>query len=83
MPTPSSPTVPRLPSDLEPDRDASHNVSNSSASPVEQLVALRDALNAAVRRANEAIRALKRQRREDRLLRATLASLRQLQDLAS
>ena len=54
MPTPASPKVPRHTSDPETDRDTSNDVSGSSPSPIEQLVALRDALNAAVRRANEA-----------------------------
>ena len=52
-------------------------------SPVEQLAMLRDSLKAAVQRTNETIRVLKRQRREDRLLKSTLSSLRQLQDIAS
>lgn len=54
-----------------------------SHSAVDPLVVLRDTLKSAVRQTNEAIRGLKRQKREHRLLKSTLASLRQLQGIAS
>ena len=51
----------------------------SGGSSLEQLIALRDALRAAVNQANELIRVQKRHNRESRLVQSTLASLRQLQ----
>jgi hypothetical protein len=52
-------------------------------SSLEQLIALRDALRAAVNQVNELIRVQKRANRESRLVQSTLASLRQLQKAAS
>lgn len=46
---------------------------------IEQAVALRTALLAAVQQTNELLRALKQQRRQDRLVASTLASLREIQ----
>ncbi|NLF73224.1 MAG: hypothetical protein GX575_29660 [Candidatus Anammoximicrobium sp.] len=58
-------------------------VKRSSASkrpsPIEQAIAFRDALRAAIVQANELIRSLKQQKREARLVQTTLASLKQLQ----
>ena len=51
----------------------------TSKSPVEQAIELRDALHVAARQANELARTLKRQRRQNRLVETTLASLKQLQ----
>ena len=51
-------------------------------SSLEQLIALRDALRAAVNQVNELIRVQKRANRESRLVQSTLASLRQLQKAA-
>jgi hypothetical protein len=48
--------------------------------PIEQAIALRDALRTAVVQANELIHSLKRQKREARLVQSTLASLRELQN---
>jgi hypothetical protein len=48
-------------------------------SPVEQAIALRDALHEAARQANELAHSLKRQRRQNRLVETTLESLKQLQ----
>ncbi|MCY2990611.1 MAG: hypothetical protein NTY19_22440 [Planctomycetota bacterium] len=55
----------------------------SGSSSLEQLIALRDTLRAAVNQANELIRVQKRHNRESRLVQSTLASLRQLQKVAS
>jgi len=52
-------------------------------SPIEQAIAFRDALRAAVVQANELIRSLKQQKREARLVQTTLASLRQLQKVGT
>jgi hypothetical protein len=49
------------------------------AGPIEQAAALRDSLRESVNKANELIRALKRQRQHSRLVATTLASLKQLQ----
>lgn len=46
---------------------------------IEQTIALRDALRVTVVQANELIRVLKQQKRESRIVRSTLDSLRQLQ----
>ena len=54
----------------------------SRGSSLEPLIALRDALRAAVNQANELIRLQKRTNRESRLVQSTLASLRQLQKAA-
>jgi hypothetical protein len=51
----------------------------TSKSPVEQAIELRDALHAVARQANELARSLKRQKRQNRLVETTLASLKQLQ----
>ena len=52
-------------------------------SPIEQAIAFRDALRAAVVQANELIRSLKQQKREARIVQSTLASLRQLQKVGT
>lgn len=81
-PTAGSAPSPR-PVRAETGRGATNGSSAPSRSAVEQLVALRDMLKAAVQQTNDAIRTLKRRHREDRLLRSTLSSLRQLQGIAS
>ena len=50
---------------------------------IEQTIALRDALRAAVVQANELIRTLKHQKRETRIVNSTLESLRQLQKVGA
>jgi hypothetical protein len=55
----------------------------SGGTSLEQLIALRDALRAAVNQVNDVIRVQKRANRESRLVQTTLASLRQLQKAAS
>ena len=47
--------------------------------PIEQAVALRNALRESLTKTNELIRSLKRQRRQSKLVATTLASLKQLQ----
>lgn len=82
MPAPTTATQ----SEPVPAANERHTTNGTSApvhSPVEQLETLRDSLKAAVSQTNDAIRTLKRQRREDRLLKTTLSSLRQLQGIAS
>jgi hypothetical protein len=51
----------------------------AAAGPIEQAVALRESLRVSVGKANELIRALKRQRQQSRLVQTTLASLKELQ----
>jgi len=48
---------------------------------IDQTIALREAQRSAVTQANELIRALKQQQRESRLVKNTLDSLRQLQQV--
>jgi hypothetical protein len=54
----------------------------SSGSSIEQAIALRDALLVAMKQANELARTLKQQRRHDRIVTNTLASLKALQKVA-
>jgi hypothetical protein len=54
----------------------------TSGGPIEQGIALRDALVTAARQANDLVRALKRQKRQDRIVANTLASLKALQKVA-
>lgn len=54
----------------------------ATGTPIEQVVALRDALRAAAGQANELIRSLKRQKRQARLVQSTLDSLKALQKAA-
>ena len=54
----------------------------TTSSPIEQAIFLRDALAVAVRRANELARSLKHQRRHERIVANTLASLKALQKVA-
>ncbi len=51
----------------------------ATGSSIEQAIALRDALLVAMRQANELARTLKRQRRQERIVANTLASLKVLQ----
>lgn len=55
---------------------------NVGGSPIEQTLALRDALRVTARQANELLRSLKRQKRQSRIVESTLASLKQLQKVA-
>lgn len=57
--------------------------SRGKGSAIEQIGALRDSLKTAVVQANDVIRSLKQQRREAKIVRSTLESLRQLQKVAS
>lgn len=52
---------------------------DSLTSPMEQALALRSELRNLASRANSLVRSLQQQRRQERLLRSTLASLKQLQ----
>jgi len=75
----------RVPMVVEPPRErarARRPAKKSGSSSLEQLIALRDALRAAVNQVNELIRVQKRANRESRLVQSTLASLRQLQKAA-
>jgi hypothetical protein len=51
----------------------------NSASPIEQAVAVRNALRETVAKTNELIRAINRHKKQSRLVQSTLASLKQLQ----
>ena len=55
---------------------------DSTISPIAQAVAVRTALREALAQTNELIRALKRDKRQGRLVASTLASLKQLQKVA-
>jgi hypothetical protein len=52
------------------------------ATPLEQAVALRDALRTVACQANNLVRALKHQKRQTRIVESTLASLKELQKVA-
>jgi hypothetical protein len=77
--TVSEPTTQSPPTDDKPVTKARRSSASKRPSPIEQAIAFRDALRAAVVQANELIRSLKQQRREARLVQTTLASLKQLQ----
>ena len=52
---------------------------NGSTSLIEQAESLRDSLQGSLSQTRELIAALKRQKKQSRLMKSTLASLRQLQ----
>ena len=79
----SEPTIQSLPTGEKPATKAKCSVASKKPSPIEQAIAFRDALRAAVVQANELIRSLKQQKRESRLVQTTLASLRQLQKVGT
>jgi hypothetical protein len=56
--------------------------SASNAGVLDQAIALRTALRNAAGQVGELVRTIKRQRKQDRILRSTLASLKQLQGVA-
>jgi hypothetical protein len=82
MPTTNT-TVPveKQPTTTKPAR-AKRPRAETTSSPIEQAIFLRDALAVAVRRANELARTLKHQRRHERIVASTLASLKALQKVA-
>ncbi len=51
--------------------------------PLDQAIALRDSLRNAASAAHQLVRSLKQQKRESRIVASTLASLKQLQKVAS
>jgi hypothetical protein len=57
--------------------------SRENCSSIEQAISLRDALRSVARQVNDLVRSLKRQKRNTRLIDNTLASLKQLQKVAS
>ena len=75
----SEPTTQSPPTGDKPVTKARRSSASKRPTPIEQAIAFRDALRAAVVQANELIRSLKQQRREARLVQTTLASLKQLQ----
>lgn len=75
----SEPTTQSAPTGDKPVTKARRSSASKRTSPIEQAIAFRDALRAAVVQANELIRSLKQQKREARLVQSTLASLKQLQ----
>jgi len=77
--TVSEPTTQTQTPGEKPATKAKRSSASKRPSPIEQAIAFRDALRAAVVQANELIRSLKQQRREARLVQTTLASLKQLQ----
>ena len=77
--TVSEPTTQSPPTGDKPVTKARRSSASKRPTPIEQAIAFRDALRAAVVQANELIRSLKQQRREARLVQTTLASLKQLQ----
>jgi len=77
--TVSEPTTQSPPTGEKPATKVRRSSASKRPSPIEQAIAFRDALRAAVVQANELIRSLKQQKREARLVQTTLASLKQLQ----
>ncbi|HPM85367.1 MAG TPA: hypothetical protein PLF81_31915 [Candidatus Anammoximicrobium sp.] len=77
--TVSEPVAQSPPTGEKPVTKAKRSSVSKRPSPIEQAIAFRDALRAAVAQANGLIRSLKQQRREARLVQTTLASLKQLQ----
>ncbi len=62
-----------------PATTAGQTQQESTAGALEQATALRTALRDAVNKTSELIRALKREQKQSRLVRSTLASLKQIQ----
>ena len=54
----------------------------TNAGPIEQAIALRDALRNAASAANLLVRSLKQHKRQNRIVQTTLESLKQLQKVA-
>jgi len=81
--TVSEPTTQSPPAGEKPVAKTKRSSASKRTSPIEQAIAFRDALRAAVVQANELIASLKRQKREARLVQSTLASLRQLQKVGT
>ncbi len=54
----------------------------TGAGPIEQAIALHDALRNSASAANQLVRALKQRQRQNRIVESTLASLKQLQKVA-
>ncbi|MCY2987617.1 MAG: hypothetical protein NTY19_07100 [Planctomycetota bacterium] len=77
--TVSEPTTQSPPTGDKTATKPKRSPASTRPSPIEQAIAFRDALRAAVVQANELIRSLKQQKREARLVQTTLASLKQLQ----
>ena len=75
----SEPTIQPTPTGEKPALKSKRSSASKRPSPIEQAIAVRDALRTAVVQANELIRTLKQQKRESRLVQNTLASLKQLQ----
>jgi hypothetical protein len=76
MSEPTTPVTPGTKTERPTKRQPS---APKSKGTIDQAIALRDALRAAVVQTNELIRALKQQKRESRIVKTTLDSLRQLQ----
>jgi hypothetical protein len=76
MKTTTSPTVAPKPAKQQP------ATSVPTGNSIEQAIALRNQLRALLTNSNELIRALKRQKHQQRLMAATLQSLKQLQTVA-
>ena len=87
MSEPTTPAIPPPPPPTTTSGDKSPAKRKRPAQPplgtIEQTIALRDALRAAVVQANELIRTLKHQKRETRIVNSTLESLRQLQKVGA
>jgi hypothetical protein len=79
----SAPTTQSPPTGEKTATKPKRSPASKRPSPIEQAIAFRDALRAAVVQANELIRSLKQQKREARLVQTTLASLRQLQKVGT
>ena len=73
-----------MPKNNHPNGAAKHNgasapETNGNTSLIEQAETLRDSLQGSLSQTRELIAALKRQKKQSRLMKSTLASLRQLQ----
>ena len=67
---------------VEPTGSATPQPSRPEPSVTDQLLALRTTLREALERVNGVARAIKRQKKQEKFLRATLASLKELQSVA-
>ena len=82
---PPMPRMKRPGSNAQPVEETRWRTVETDASPqsaIAQAEALRDSLRDALLKANDLIGALKRQRRQTKLVQSTLASLKQLQSVA-
>jgi hypothetical protein len=76
----TTPTTTTTPAPSEPVQET--GPTESQGGLVEQALALRQSLRSTLGQMNDLLRAIKRQRKQERLMRSTLSSLKQLQSVA-